>query len=72
MSRKKNKKRSKKFLDKIKDLKTVTYDKETYHIIRDEMFIDFFKSISKNKLSMSEIKSLSNNFVKLPNDVWYS
>lgn len=66
------KKHSKKFSNKLKSLRNITHDTEEYHIKRDEMFIDFFKSISKNKLSNLEIKNLSVKFIKLPNNVWYS
>ncbi len=47
-------------------------DVEDYHFDRDEIFYEFFKDISEDRLSLMHIKKISNLFKDLPDRVWYS
>ena len=74
-SKKKITNKIEKYKSKIKELYKI-YDShenlEWYHIDRDEIFYEFFNDVSKDKLSPTHIKKISNLFKNLPDKVWYS
>jgi hypothetical protein len=60
------------FIDRIGKLKMDHGDKETFHMERDKLFYDFFKSISEDKFSPKGIKKISILLKNLSDDVLYS